>query len=243
MSTAITVKDLRKSFGDIEALKGANFQVLPNEVFGLIGPNGAGKTTAIRILSTLIAPTSGLAEVFGLDVVKEPEKIRGMVSYLPEEAGAYPYLTGLEYLEFMAGFYSANREELNNIVQAGCEISGLGDRIKDRVNGYSRGMRRRLLIARSLMMRPKLAILDEPTSGLDVIQAVHVRQMIKTYAKEYGVTVLVSSHNMLEVEYLCDRVTLINKGIVVAEGTPSDLKIRFNASNLEQVFMEAAQIG
>jgi ABC-2 type transport system ATP-binding protein len=104
-------------------------------------------------------------------------------------------------------------------------------------------MKRRLLIARALMIKPKLTILDEPTSGLDVIQAYHVRGMIKDYAKRMGVTMLVSSHNMLEVEYLCDRVALINEGVIIAEGTPMELKTRYNAVNLEQVFMEATQLG
>ncbi len=125
----------------------------------------------------------------------------------------------------------------------GGTISGLGDRLKDRVNGYSRGMKRRLLIARALMIKPKLAILDEPTSGLDVIQAYHVRGMIKDYAEKMGVTILVSSHNMLEVEYLCHRVALINEGNIISEGTPEELKTRYNAVNLEQAFMEATQLG
>ena len=242
MSYVIKVSKLRKNFGNIEALKGTSFEVSEREIFGLIGPNGAGKTTTIRILSTLISPTSGSVEIFGYSVVKEQEKLRRIISYLPEDAGAYGFLSGLEYLKFMAEFYSKNSEEANSIVASGTEISSLGNRLKDRVNSYSKGMKRRLLIARALMMKPKLAILDEPTAGLDVIQAIRIREMIKTYSKQFGVTVLLSSHNMLEVEYLCDRVALINRGIIVAQGTPSELKMQFNAINLEQAFMEAAQI-
>jgi ABC-2 type transport system ATP-binding protein len=175
--------------------------------------------------------------------VKEASKVRETLSYLPEDAGAYQYLSGEEYLQFMAGFYAHKKEEVDAMVQAGKEISGLGDRLKDRINGYSRGMKRRLLIARALMIKPKLTILDEPTSGLDVIQAYHVRGMIKDYAEKMGVTVLVSSHNMLEVEYLCHRVALINEGVIVAQGTPNELKEKYNAVNLEQAFMEATQLG
>jgi ABC-2 type transport system ATP-binding protein len=243
MGPAIDIRDLRKNFGDFEALKGVTFKVEEGEIFGLIGPNGAGKTTTLRILGTLISPTSGVAGVFGHDVVKEANKIREILSYLPEDAGAYQYLSGEEYLRFMVGFYAHEKGNVEEMVQAGKAISGLGDRLKDRVNGYSRGMKRRLLIARALMIKPKLAILDEPTSGLDVIQAYHVRGMIKDYAEKMGVTILVSSHNMLEVEYLCHRVALINEGNIISEGTPEELKTRYNAVNLEQAFMEATQLG
>jgi len=237
------VRDLRKSFGNFQALKGVTFRVEEREIFGLIGPNGAGKTTTLRVLGTLISPTSGVVEVFGRDVVKEAESVREILSYLPEEAGAYQYLSGEEYLRFMAGFYAHERSAVEEMVQAGKDISGLGDRLNDRVNEYSRGMKRRLLIARALMIKPKLAILDEPTSGLDVIQAYHVRGMIRDYAEKIGVTILVSSHNMLEVEYLCHRVALMNEGNIVSEGTPEELKLRYNAVNLEQAFMEATQLG
>jgi len=243
MDNAIIVKDLSKTFGDIEALKGVSFSVSKGEIYGLIGPNGAGKTTALRILGTLIKPTSGSAEVFGFDVVRDENKVREILSYLPEDAGAYQYLNGDEYLQFMAGFYAKNGEEAMEMVRAGREISGLGERLRDRINGYSKGMKRRILIARALMIKPKVAILDEPTAGLDVIQAYHIRGMIKQYVQTLGVSVLLSSHNMLEVEYLCDKVALINQGSIVAEGSPTSLKERYNAVNLEQAFMEAAEIG
>ena len=238
---AIEVRQLTKDFGNTQALRGASFSVRENEIFGLIGPNGAGKTTTLRILSTLISASSGKAHVFGLDVARQPEKVREILSYLPEDAGAYQMLSGLEFLEFMAGFYSKDRAERERIVDEGKKISGLGERLSDRVNGYSKGMKRRLLIARALMMKPRLAILDEPTGGLDVIQSFHVRNMIREYADNQGVTVLLSSHNMLEVEYLCGRVALIDGGIIMAEGTPEALKERYGAKNLEDVFMEVTK--
>jgi ABC-2 type transport system ATP-binding protein len=238
---AIQARELTKYFGNTEALRGASFTVDEHEVYGLIGPNGAGKTTTLRILSTLISASSGSAQIFGLDVAKQPEKVREILSYLPEEAGAYQQLSGLEFLEFMAGFYSRNKTDMQRIVEEGKRISGLGDRLQDRVNGYSKGMKRRLLIARALMMKPRLAILDEPTSGLDVIQSIHVRNMIKEYADNQGVTVLLSSHNMLEVEYLCSKVALISEGVVIAEGSPDTLRDRYGAKNLEEVFMEVTR--
>jgi ABC-2 type transport system ATP-binding protein len=238
---AIEAVNLTKDFGNVQALRGASFNVKENEIYGLIGHNGAGKTTTLRILSTLISSTTGSAKVFGYDVAKQPEKVREILSYLPEEAGAYQQLNGIEFLEFMAGFYAKTKDEMNRIVEQGRIISDLGDRLDERVKGYSKGMKRRLLIARALMMKPKLAILDEPTGGLDVIQSVNVRNMIKSYADTEGVSVLLSSHNMLEVEYLCHKVALINQGQVVAEGTPDGLKAEYGKQNLEQVFMELTQ--
>jgi ABC-2 type transport system ATP-binding protein len=243
MDDAIEVEALVKHFGSVEALKGASFSVKDREIFGLIGPNGAGKTTALRILSTLISPTAGYAKVFGLDVVKEPVKVREMISYLPEEAGAYQNLSGHEYLEFMAEFYDNGDRSAVDMLEEGKYISGLEERLNDRVKGYSKGMKRRLLLARALMMKPRLSILDEPTSGLDVIHAVHVRQTIRDYVDKQGVTTLISSHNMLEVEYLCHRVALIDEGVIIAVGSPTELMDKFSVENLEEAFMEATKLG
>ena len=240
---AIEARNLVKTFGEIRALAGLSFAVTKGEIYGLIGPNGAGKTTALRIIATLIAPTSGSVKVFGFDVERNASEVRGIISYLPEEAGAYKNLSGWEYLEFMANFYSTSEKAGQTAVKEAAEISGLGERLKDKVKTYSKGMGRRLLIARALMTKPKLAILDEPTSGLDVVHAFYVRRIIQDYAKEHGVTILLSSHNMLEVEFLCNRVALINEGGILAEGTPEEIKSRYNASNLEEAFMEATSLG
>jgi len=187
-------------------------------------------------------PTSGTVKIFGMDVVKEAATVRRFISYLPEEAGSYGYLSGQEYLEFMAKFHTKNENEIREMVREAAEISGLGDRLRDKTKTYSKGMKRRLLVARALMIRPKLAVLDEPTSGLDVVHAFHIREIIRRYAQEHGVTVLISSHNMLEVEHLCDRVALVNKGRIVAEGKPKELMERFDSENLEEVFARVVKI-
>jgi len=236
LSSTVEAIDVVKVFGDIHALDGLSFSVKPTEIFGLIGPNGAGKTTALRVVSTLLLPTSGAVKIFGLDVVQEAAEIRKIIAYLPEEAGAYRNLSGWEYLEFMAKFNTKDKNETREMTKEAAEITGLGERLKDKTKAYSKGMKRRLLVARALMNKPKLAILDEPTSGLDVLHAYHVREIIKRYVKEQGVTVLLSSHNMLEVEHLCDRVALLNKGRIVAEGKPQELKEKFESANLEEVF-------
>jgi ABC-2 type transport system ATP-binding protein len=171
-----------------------------------------------------------------MDVVSDADKVRRIISYLPEEAGAYKYLTGYEYLEFMASLYVKDKAEVKALIEEAELICGLNGRLKDKIGSYSKGMLRRLLVARSLMVHPKLAILDEPTAGLDVIHSQYVRRMIKDYAKRNNVTMIISSHNMLEVEYLCDRVALIHEGRIILEGTPSELKNKFSANNLEEVF-------
>jgi len=236
MSFAVEAEGLVKVFGEVRALDGLSFQVENGEIFGLIGPNGAGKTTALRIVSTLLLPTSGSVKVSGQDVVNNASEIRKIISYLPEEAGAYKNLSGYEYLQFMTKFTTKNKETAKETVEVAAKISGLEERLKDKVKAYSKGMKRRLLVARALMTKPKLAVLDEPTAGLDVLHSVHVRGIIKQYVEKQGVTVLLSSHNMLEVEHLCNRVALINKGKIVAEGSPAELKKKANASNLEEVF-------
>jgi len=236
MSIAVDAKDLVKQFGNIRALDGLTFQISQGEIYGLIGPNGAGKTTTLRIISTLILPTSGAIRIFNQDPVTQATQVRKIISYLPEEAGAYPNLSGSEYLTFMAKFNAKNPAELKEMTEEAARICGLGDRLKDKAKTYSKGMKRRLLVARALMTRPKLTVLDEPASGLDVLHAYHVRQIIKNYVKQHGVTVLLSSHNMLEVEYLCDRVALINKGKIIVEGKPDTLKTQYESANLEEVF-------
>lgn len=236
MSSAIEVTGAVKRFGEILALDGLSFRIELGEIFGLIGPNGAGKTTALRIASTLLLPTSGTVKVFGLDVVNDAAQVRKVITYLPEEAGVYRNLSGWEYLKFMAKFNTENKNEISRMVEEAAEISGLGERLKDKAKTYSKGMKRRLLVARALMSKPRLAILDEPTSGLDVLHSYHVREIIKRHVTEERVTVLLSSHNMLEVEHLCDRVVLLDKGKIVAKGKPQELKERFESENLEEVF-------
>lgn len=235
MENVLTVKGLRKSYGTQTALAGIDFEVRPGEVFALIGPNGAGKTTTLRIIATLLTPSAGDISFLGRDLRKEPDFVREKISYLPEEAGAYKNMKGLDYLHFMANFYARTAEEEKDYVDRAVAITELGGRLQTRVGTYSKGMTRKLLLARALMTRPVLAILDEPTSGLDVLNALEVREIIRRYVKE-GTSVLLSSHNMLEIEFLSDRVGLIDKGLILDTGTPEELKDKHRAKNLEEVF-------
>ncbi len=240
MAVVLEVEGLKKKYGSLEALKGVSFKVEEGEIFGLIGPNGAGKTTTLRIISTLLTPSDGRVAFLGFDLKKNPEKFREKISYLPEEAGAYRNMKGIDYLNFMAKFYAGDDAKVREYVERAVTISGLGERLKDKAGTYSKGMTRKLLLARALMTKPALAILDEPTSGLDVINSLEVREMIKGFTRE-GVSVLLSSHNMLEVEFLSDRVALIDRGVILDSGTPAALKEKYQASNLEIVFRRAVQ--
>jgi len=233
---AVEVHQLVKDYGKVRAVNGISFSVDEGEIFGLIGPNGAGKTTVLRVISTLLQITDGSVKVFGHDVIGEADSVRRLISYLPEDAGAYKNLTGIGYLRFIAGFFGGG----DDAVEKGIKIADLGNRINDKVENYSKGMTRRLLVARALMTEPKLAILDEPTSGLDVINAQEIRKIIQGTSRE-GTTVLLSSHNMLEVEFLCERMALMNSGRVVEEGSPRKLREKYNAANIEEVFTEVVR--
>jgi len=234
---AVEVRELVKDYGNFRALNGISFEVNEGEIFGLIGPNGAGKTTALRVVATLLQITSGSVTVFDYELPKEAGEVRKIISYLPEEAGAYKNLTGKEYLNFIAKFF-VEGEKFQNMVRRGLEISNLGKRIDEKVDTYSKGMTRRLLVGRALMVNPRLAILDEPTSGLDVVNAQEVRRIINS-AVGAGTAVLLSSHNMLEVELLCHRIALVNEGKIVASGTAEELKKEYDARNIEEAFVKA----
>ncbi len=240
---AVLVENLCKSFGVFEVLHNVSFTVEEGEIFGLIGPNGAGKTTTLRILATLLLPTKGRVEIFGLNVIKNPDRVRRIISYLAEDSGAYRNLSGREYLKFLAKIFYDNREEAQKAIDEAIAISGLENRIDDKVKTYSKGMKRRLQVARVFMIKPKLAILDEPTTGLDVIHSQEIRKAIRAYSKERGVTVILSSHNMFEVEFLCDRIALIDRGRILEMGAPHEIKKKYNALNLEEAFLKVVQGG
>jgi len=238
MGTVLRVDGLKKCYGSLEAVKGISFEVEEGEIFALIGPNGAGKTTTLRVVATLLSLSGGDVTLLGHDLKKHPDKFRENISYLPEEAGAYKNLKGIDYLRFMARFYSDTNEQAVEFVKRAEGIADLGGRLGEKVGTYSKGMVRKLLLARALMTKPALSILDEPTSGLDVINSLEVREIIKKYARE-GISVLLSSHNMLEIEFLSDRVALIDQGRILDSGTPQSLKEKYQAGNLEVVFRSA----
>ena len=236
MEKVLEVKELSKQYvKGVYASEKVTFDVMKGEIFALIGPNGAGKTTTIRMIATLLTPTEGDALVDGHSINKEPELVRKNITYLPDEAGAYKNMTGKNYLRFMADLYAENKSQSDEFVRRGSEICELGDKLDNKISTYSRGMTRKLLLARAIMSKPSLAILDEPTSGLDIINALEIRRMIKKLASE-GMSFLLSSHNMLEIEYVSDRVGIIAEGHLLETGKPQELIEKYGAKNLEEVF-------
>ena len=243
MEKVLEVKGLSKMYKKgVYASEKVSFDVKKGEIFALIGPNGAGKTTTIRMISTLLSASEGDAVVSGHSILTEPAKVRENITYLPDEAGAYKTMTGKGYLEFMANIYAKNPQDAKEYVERAIEMSGLGERINDKIGSYSRGMSRKLLLSRAVMSRPALAILDEPTSGLDILNAIEIRRMIKQLAAE-GMSFLLSSHNMLEIEFVSDRVGIIAKGHLLEVGTSAELKEKYNANNLEEVFEAVVKKG
>jgi ABC-2 type transport system ATP-binding protein len=233
----VVVENLVKRFGDFYALRNVSFEVEEGEVFGLIGPNGAGKTTTFRILAGLIPPTAGRVEVLG----EKPgsSKLKRVVTYLPEDAGTYRNLTGYEFLKLISELYFGKTREADEALELGLKLASLGERIHEKMKNYSKGMKRRIQVARALMVKPKLAILDEPTAGLDVVHSREIRGIIVNFSRDLGTTVLISSHNMLEVENLCGKVAMIDRGTIVLEGYVKELLAERGAKNLEELFFMA----
>jgi ABC-2 type transport system ATP-binding protein len=222
---AIEANQLTKVYGDtVKALDAVSFSVEEGEVFGLLGPNGAGKTTAIKVITTMIKPTSGSASVFGIDVQKSPQSVRQMLGYVPQAVSVDGDLTGYENLLIFAKlFYVDKKERKNRIVEA-LDFMGLSNRADDLVKHYSGGMMRRLEIAQALVNRPRVLFLDEPSIGLDPFSKRQVRSYVKDLNREFKITILVTTHDMLEADELCDRVAIMNVGKIAVIDTPVHLK-------------------
>jgi ABC-2 type transport system ATP-binding protein len=232
---AIEVDKLRRTYNQaagfvrrrtktIEAVRGIDFEVSEGELFGLLGPNGAGKTTTIKVLVTLLIPTSGTARVLGYDVVRDAQAVRKRIGYVfGGDRGAYERLSGLDNLRYFSELYGVPPKVQRRRIPELLDLVGLTGREKERVEGYSRGMRQRLHIARGLLHDPPVVVLDEPTIGLDPVGARELRQTIKELAQA-GKTVLLTTHYMYEADALCDRIAVISRGEIVATGTPGDLK-------------------
>jgi ABC-2 type transport system ATP-binding protein len=215
---------VRRKLKEVEAVRGVNFAIEEGELFGLLGPNGAGKTTTIKMLITLLLPTSGSARVLGLDVVKNAQEVRRRIGYVfGGERGVYERLSGYDNLRYFAELYGVPPKVQKPRIEELLELVGLKGREHERAEGYSRGMKQRLHVARGLLHDPEVLFLDEPTIGLDPVGARELRSTIASLTAG-GKTVLLTTHYMFEADALCDRIAVISKGKIVAEGTPADLK-------------------
>jgi ABC-2 type transport system ATP-binding protein len=214
----------RRTKKEVVAVDQINFSVPSGELFGLLGPNGAGKTTTVKMLTTLLLPTSGTARVLGYDIVDDPDPVRGRIGFIfGGERGLYWRLSGFDNLRYFASLYHVDPEVSRKRIPYLLELVGLDDRAQEKVEGYSRGMKQRLHIARTLLHEPEVLFLDEPTIGLDPVGARELRQVIRNLHDEKK-TILLTTHYMFEADALCERIAVINHGKIIALDTPQALK-------------------
>lgn len=238
----ISVEHLSKSFADLKrgpipALDGVSFEVQPGEIFGLLGPNGAGKTTCLRILSTVLTPTSGRALVAGYDVAREPEKVRAHIGFMSGNTGIYDRMTAWEMVEYFGRLYGLPEDRLKSRLDEIFTTLQMNE-IRDLLGSkMSTGMKQKVSIARTIVHDPPVLIFDEPTSGLDVLVARNVLEQIKDLRTQ-GKCIIFSTHIMREVEKLCDRIAVIYKGKILAMGTRQELSNRYNQPDMEELFFE-----
>jgi len=220
----ITVGVVRRSAKEVVAVDDISFDVHPGELFGLLGPNGAGKTTTVKMLTTLLLPTAGSARILGYDVTHQPERIRPRIGFIfGGERGLYWRLSATDNLRYFASLYHVDPEVSRSRIPFLLEMVGLTGREKEKVEGYSRGMKQRLHVARTLLHDPEVLFLDEPTIGLDPVGARELRHVVQNLQLE-GKTILLTTHYMFEADALCQRIAVINHGRIIALDTPEGLK-------------------
>lgn len=233
----IEVLNLSKVFKNIKAVDNINFHVNQGEIVGLLGENGAGKTTTLRMLATMLKATSGTAKVSGHDIISEPNKVRGEIGILfGGEVGLYDRLTARENISYFAELNGMNKVATKDSIEYLVKMLEMEEYIDRRVGKFSRGMKQKVAIARSIVHKPTVMLFDEPTAGLDVTASRIVQDFILK-CKEDNKAIVFSSHSMIEVERLCDRIVIIHKGRIMEEGTVEELKNKYNNDNMEEVFM------
>ncbi|HSV73326.1 MAG TPA: ABC transporter ATP-binding protein [Chthonomonadales bacterium] len=236
---AIACEGLTKEFGAFRAVDNLDLRIEPGELFGFLGPNGAGKTTTIKMMVGLLRPTAGSVRIAGIDMLRQPLDAKRVVGYIPDEPYLYEKLTGREFLNFMADLYSVSprgrAEEIERLL-AMFELTEKGDEL---IQGYSRGMRRKIALSGALIHRPQVVFLDEPTLGLDPRSARLMKEILRQLCLS-GATVFLSTHILEVAERMCDRFAIINRGKVIALGTMAELRERGGSANgtLEDIFLE-----
>ncbi len=219
----LTVKDLRKSFKDFQAVKGVSFSVEKGESFGLLGPNGAGKSTIINMITGLYSPTSGFITVKDIDVIKNAKQAQKWIGVVPQDIALYQEMSAKENLKFWGRMYGLSGKALDKKVDEVLELIGLTDRAKGKIDTFSGGMKRRVNIGAAILHQPDLLIMDEPTVGIDPQSRQHILDTIKNLNQQ-GMTIIYTSHYMEEVEYLCERIGIIDHGELITCGTMPELR-------------------
>jgi ABC-2 type transport system ATP-binding protein len=224
---AISVENLRFSYGDLEAVKDISFEVQPGEILGFLGPNGAGKSTTIKMLTGQLTPRSGVARVLGIDVSTDDPELQARIGVCFEEKNLYLNMSAKENLDFYASLFGIKKPDSVEVLRR----VGLADRAKDRVKTFSKGMRQRMMISRAFINKPDVLFLDEPTDGLDPVTSASIRKTIREEA-ERGAAVLLTTHDMFEADELSDRVAFINEGQIVALDTAENLKLKYGTRSV-----------
>lgn len=233
----IEVINLTKQFKEVKAVDNLNFNINEGEIVGLLGENGAGKTTTLRIISTMIKCTSGTVKVSGFDINKEPSKVRNEIGILfGGEVGLYDRLTARENIKYFAELNGMTKEAADKSIEDLSDRLEMKEYLDRRVGKFSRGMKQKVAIARSIVHEPKVVLLDEPTAGLDVTSSRLIHDFIK-HCKKENKAIVFSSHSMQEVEKLCDRIIIIHKGKMLEQGTIDELKQKYNNDDMEEIFM------
>jgi len=232
----ILAQDLSKAFGEVLAVDGVSFQVVPGEIYGLLGPNGAGKTTTLRMLGGLIQPTGGSATICGFDVQREPQQARRSLSFQTGSTGLYERLTPREILAYFGRLYDMPRPRLEQRIAELTERFDMARLMGRRCGSLSTGEKQRVSLARALVHDPPVLILDEPSSGLDVVASRFVAEVLSD-SRDRGRAILLSTHYMAEAELLCDRIGLLHRGRLLREGEPDALRAELKARSLEEVFL------
>ncbi len=229
MSTdSIMVNDVEYNYGDIQAVKGITFTVKEGEIFGFLGPNGAGKSTTIKMLTGQLHPKKGKITVLGLDVMKKSGQVQAQIGICFERTNLYEQMSAIENLKLFADLYGVKKFDVGELL-ATVDIKGRG---KDRVSSFSKGMKQRLMVARSLINKPRILFLDEPTEGLDPTSADNIRNVILK-ERQRGATVFLTTHDMLEADKLSDRIAFINAGEIIALDTPYNLKQKYGKRSMK----------
>ncbi|MBS5937621.1 ABC transporter ATP-binding protein [Clostridium sp.] len=236
----IEIKNVTKRFNDKLVLDNVSYEVEKGEIFGFIGPNGAGKSTLINIMTSLLEPDSGTVKICGYDILKESIKAKECIGYVPQDISLLEELTAYDNLEFFGAFYGLKGKELKERIKEALEVTGLVDKKKEKVKKFSGGMKRRLNIAAAIMHHPKVLIMDEPTVGVDPQSRNHIFNFTKNICKEWGTTVIYTSHYMEEVEELCKRVFIVDLGREIAYGSKEEIKSSVFPNN--KVIIEASGI-
>jgi ABC-2 type transport system ATP-binding protein len=238
----VTFDKVSFCYDGVEVLHSLSFQLRKGEIVGLLGPNGAGKTTTIKIIAGILAPAAGAVSVCGLPLPEQAVAVKQLIGFVPEAAALFESLTGQEFLELSGRLHDVPEETLQNRIRGILETFGLYTDRVSRLDTYSKGMRQKILIAAALLHNPQLVLLDEPLASLDVNASIMVKDLLAALAAE-GKAVLYSSHVLDVVEKICDRVVIIHRGNLIADGTPAELKSSTRQASLEEVFRKLTGAG